>query len=178
MLSKNIKELRKEKGVSQEELAAKLCVVRQTVSKWETGLSVPDSEMLIRIAEELDTSVSILLGDTVAHEGALDIKVLARKLEIINEQLAKQAERRRKALRALLIIVGGIAFLYIIKNLISDIYYLYTIKNISENTSIIGGADAPTSIYVTGGSVKITEITLAAIAAIGSAIGIYHTRRK
>ena len=65
MLNENIKNLRKSKGISQEELAIKLNVVRQTVSKWENGLSVPDSSMLISLAEELDTSVSILLGETV-----------------------------------------------------------------------------------------------------------------
>ena len=65
MLSENLKNLRKAKGLSQEELAIKLNVVRQTVSKWEKGLSVPDSEMLIRLAEVLDTSVTVLLGETV-----------------------------------------------------------------------------------------------------------------
>ena len=63
MLSENLKNIRKAKGLSQEELAIKLNVVRQTVSKWEKGLSVPDSEMLIRLAEILDTRVTVLLGD-------------------------------------------------------------------------------------------------------------------
>ena len=49
MLNENIKMLRKSKGLSQEELAVKLNVVRQTISKWENGLSVPDSDMLISI---------------------------------------------------------------------------------------------------------------------------------
>ncbi len=65
MLSNNLKRIRKSKGLSQEELAIKLNVVRQTVSKWENGLSVPDSDMLIILADELDTSVSVLLGETV-----------------------------------------------------------------------------------------------------------------
>ena len=47
MLSENIKAVRKSKGLSQQELAVKLNVVRQTISKWEQGLSVPDSDMLI-----------------------------------------------------------------------------------------------------------------------------------
>ena len=67
MLNENIKNLRKAKGISQEELAIRLNVVRQTVSKWERGLSVPDSGMLISLAEELDTSVSVLLGEDVAE---------------------------------------------------------------------------------------------------------------
>ena len=62
MLSNNLKRIRKSKGLSQEELAIKLNIVRQTVSKWENGLSVPDSDMLITLADELDTSVSVLLG--------------------------------------------------------------------------------------------------------------------
>ena len=65
MLNENIKKARKTKGLSQEELAAKLNVVRQTVSKWENGLSVPDSDLLISLAAALDTSVSALLGETV-----------------------------------------------------------------------------------------------------------------
>ena len=49
MLSENLKNLRKAKGFSQEELAARLHVVRQTVSKWEKGRSVPDAELLVRL---------------------------------------------------------------------------------------------------------------------------------
>lgn len=44
MLNENIKTIRKSKGLSQQELAVKLNIVRQTVSKWEQGLSVPDSD--------------------------------------------------------------------------------------------------------------------------------------
>ena len=50
MLKDNIKSIRKAKGLSQQELAVKLNVVRQTISKWEQGLSVPDSDMLIAIS--------------------------------------------------------------------------------------------------------------------------------
>lgn len=58
MLNENIRTIRKSKGLSQEELAVKLNVVRQTISKWEQGLSVPDSDMLIAISEALETPVS------------------------------------------------------------------------------------------------------------------------
>ena len=63
MFSDNVKKFRKSKNLSQEELALKLCVVRQTVSKWEKGLSVPDVEILLKLAEVLDVSVNHLLGD-------------------------------------------------------------------------------------------------------------------
>ena len=76
MLNENIKNLRKAKGLSQEELAIKLNVVRQTVSKWEKGLSVPDSNLLISLADELDTSVSILLGETVQERRIRTIRYL------------------------------------------------------------------------------------------------------
>lgn len=99
MLSENIKNLRKAKGMSQEELAIKLNVVRQTISKWEKGLSVPDSEMLIKIAEELDTTVNVLLGETVEPSNTSEIQVLAAKLELLNEQFAKRNENRRKIWR-------------------------------------------------------------------------------
>lgn len=96
MLNENIKALRKSKGLSQEELAIKLNVVRQTISKWEQGLSVPDSEMLIAISEELDTPVSVLLGENVAVEKGDTLQEISNKLEIINLQLASRQEKRRK----------------------------------------------------------------------------------
>ena len=63
MFSDNVKKYRKSKKLSQEELALKLCVVRQTVSKWEKGLSVPDIEILLKLAEALDVSVNTLLSN-------------------------------------------------------------------------------------------------------------------
>lgn len=62
MLHENIRKYRKEKGLSQEELAQGLHVVRQTVSKWENGLSVPDAETLVHMAAFLEVPVSKLLG--------------------------------------------------------------------------------------------------------------------
>src|SRR5699024_1896823 len=94
MLNENIKALRKAKGLSQQELAIKLNVVRQTISKWEQGLSVPDSDMLISLSEALETPVSTLLGETVVASEADTVKALSEKLEIINLQLS-----RRKAMR-------------------------------------------------------------------------------
>ncbi len=68
MFQDNLKALRKEKGITQEELAARLNVVRQTVSKWEKGLSVPDSDLLMKLAEILDVPVSRLLGSKIEAE--------------------------------------------------------------------------------------------------------------
>lgn len=67
MLNENIKALRKTKGLTQDELAIRLNVVRQTVSKWEKGLSVPDAEMLQRIAEVFEVNVSQLLGAPITR---------------------------------------------------------------------------------------------------------------
>ena len=96
MLSQNIKEIRKSKGLSQQELAVKLNVVRQTVSKWEQGRSVPDSEMLISLSEVLETPVSTLLGENVVVPEADQLKEISAKLEVINLQLAQAKTIRRK----------------------------------------------------------------------------------
>ena len=88
MLNENIKTIRKSKGLSQEEFAIKLNVVRQTVSKWERGLSVPDSDMLITISDVLETPVSVLLGEKVSETKPDDLKVISERLEAINLQLA------------------------------------------------------------------------------------------
>lgn len=70
MLGDKIKSLRLEKGLSQESFAKELSVVRQTVSKWEKGLSAPDSEMLKNIAAALGTTVSDLLCENVSEPSA------------------------------------------------------------------------------------------------------------
>lgn len=80
-------------------------VVRQTVSKWENGVSVPDSSMLIALAEELDTSVSVLLGELVNDVEKDDLKTISEKLEVINLQLAKKSQNKIKAVRWSLISV-------------------------------------------------------------------------
>lgn len=96
MLNENIRAIRKTKGLSQEEFAVRLNVVRQTVSKWERGLSVPDSGMLLSISETLETPVSVLLGETIADTAPEDMKAISEKLEVINLQLAQKRKRTRK----------------------------------------------------------------------------------
>ena len=90
MLHENLQALRKTKGLSQEELAEKIHVVRQTISKWEKGLSVPDADLLIRLAEALDTSVSTLLGTAVEPAEATEIQQLSERLALLNRELAAQ----------------------------------------------------------------------------------------
>ena len=102
MLSENLKAIRKSKGLSQQELAVKLNVVRQTVSKWEQGLSVPDSDMLISISEAFETPVSTLLGEAVVETEADSLKAISEKLEVINLQLAQRKTTRNKVIHWLL----------------------------------------------------------------------------
>ncbi len=99
MLGESIRAMRESKGLSQEELAVKLNVVRQTVSKWERGLSVPDADLLVRLSEELGTSVGTLLGEVPeeGEPGADGLRAVSEKLEVVNHQLALGAERRRRA---------------------------------------------------------------------------------
>lgn len=97
MINENIKKYRKKKGVSQEEMAVKLNVVRQTVSKWENGLSVPDADVLIHIAELLEVSVSQLLGTEEDINSNTD---LSEELARLNEQLAQKKEREKLLLQA------------------------------------------------------------------------------
>ncbi len=98
MINENIKAIRKSKGLSQAELAIKLNVVRQTISKWEQGLSVPDADMLLSISEALDTPVSTLLGETVVEREADDLRAVSEKLEVINLQLAHGKAMRQKVI--------------------------------------------------------------------------------
>ncbi len=110
MLNENIRNLRKSTGMSQEELAAKLNVVRQTISKWEKGLSVPDSEMLIKIADVFEVSVSQLLGSDIPVEKE-SINEIAEQLQRINEQMAIKYKRTKTIIKVVAgVIVGIILF--------------------------------------------------------------------
>lgn len=112
MLNENIKILRKNKGLTQEELAARLNVVRQTVSKWEKGLSVPDAEMLQKMAEVLETDVSQLLGaQTLKTEEKNEV---AEQLSRINEQLVIKNRRSRRIWKTIGIIAAVIVVLNIL----------------------------------------------------------------
>lgn len=104
-LGEKIASARKEKGMTQEMLAEQLRVTRQAVARWETGLSVPDAGMLVRIAGALDTTVNDLLGEEEPEQG----RDLAAELEALNRQLAEREERSRRRWRAFFAAVGILA---------------------------------------------------------------------
>lgn len=168
MLSENIKNLRKAKGLSQEELAVKLNVVRQTVSKWEQGLSVPDSDMLLALSEALETPVSALLGETLETPEADDLKAISEKLEVINHQLANRAESKRKALHwAFIILALLIAAVFAVLMLTGNSYMDW------------GNADPEHLVLGTFLHAFVWMfVRLAPFALIGAVIGAVLTRRK
>ena len=111
MFGENLKTLRKQKGFSQEELATRLHVVRQTISKWEKNLSVPDADTLIRLAEVLEVSISELLGAKIENENAASD--VAEQLSRINEQLAIKNRRSRRIWKIVAIILAAIVLINI-----------------------------------------------------------------
>lgn len=127
MFSENLKTLRKGKGFSQEQLATRLNVVRQTISKWENGISVPDAELLIQLAEALDVTVSDLLGREIKiTEGQNEKDILASELAKLNERLAvcdnKLSNWKRKIGIAISIVLL-IVFIGAIYDSWSDMWY-------------------------------------------------------
>ena len=130
MLKDNLKTLRKNKGLSQEELSVKLNVVRQTVSKWEQGLSVPDAEMLISISEVFDTPVSTILGENIDEQEKNNLKVISEKLEVINEQLSKKQKQKRKIfVNALIIADVCLILLFILLAVLGSPYQNWDYNN-------------------------------------------------
>ncbi len=107
MLQETIKAIRTSKGLSQEELAARLHVVRQTVSKWEQGRSVPDADLLIALSEALETPVSTLLGETAVETEVDRVQAIAEQLEALNRQLARRKAAKRRLLHGLCLAVCG-----------------------------------------------------------------------
>ncbi|MCQ5056251.1 helix-turn-helix domain-containing protein [Agathobaculum butyriciproducens] len=130
MLSDNIKNLRKNKGFTQEELANKLNVVRQTVSKWEKGYSVPDAEMLKKIAEILETDVSQLLGSSIEETSNTDL--VAEQLSRINEQLVIKNRRTRRIWKT----IGVVILVVIIVQMILVVLGAVAFDNLKFNSDV------------------------------------------
>lgn len=168
MLKDNIKTLRKSKGLSQEELAVKLHAVRQTVSKWERGLSVPDADMLIALAEVFEVLVSTLLGENISEVKADDLKVISEKLEVINLQLSESRNSKRKIIRWLLITLCAVITAIAIVLVILNSSYMEWNYNDPE-TAMLG-----TAIH----AFEWLFVRVAPFALIAAAIGIVLTRRK
>ena len=168
MLKENIKSIRKSKGLSQEELAIKLNVVRQTISKWEQGLSVPDSEMLVSISEVLETPVSILLGENISETKVDDLKAISEKLEIINLQLSQMKNARRKIIHWILISLCAIIIMIFVSLILLNSTYLNWNYNNPENV-VLG---------VAFHSFEWLFIRIAPIILIVSIVGIVLTRKK
>ena len=168
MLSENIRAVRKSKGLSQEELAIKLNVVRQTISKWEQGLSVPDADMLISLSEVFATPVSTLLGETVMESEVDDLKAISEKLEIVNLQLAQRKTTRRKTLHWLLI------------SLCAVIVLIFAVL-IALNSPYLGWDYSDPETAVVGVAFHAFEwlfVRLAPIIFIGAIVGIFLTRKR
>ena len=168
MLNENMKAIRKSKGLSQQELAVKLNVVRQTISKWEQGLSVPDSDMLISISEALETPVSTLLGENVIESEVDDLKVISAKLEVINLQLAQRKTTRKRILHWFLIsLCAVIVAIFAILLAIESPYLGWDYSN--PETAVLG---------VGFHSFEWLFIRVAPIIILGAIVGIFLTRKK
>ncbi len=168
MLNENIKAIRKSKGLSQQELAIQLHVVRQTISKWEQGLSVPDADMLIALSEVLETPVSTLLGEKVLETEADPLKAISEKLEVINWQLAQRKTTRRKFLHWLLISLCVVIVAIFVALVIFHSPYVDWDYSDPE-TAVVGvGFHAFEWLF----------IRLGPIVLIGAIVGIFLTRKK
>lgn len=168
MLSQNLKTIRKSKGLSQQELAVKLNVVRQTISKWEQGLSVPDSEMLISISEVLETPVSTLLGENVVVPEADTLKAISEKLEVINLQMAQKKNTRRKIIHWSLIgLCAIIMAVFVILYFWKSPYQAWDYAN--PETAVLG---------VAFHSLEWLFVRVAPLVFVGAIVGIVLTREK
>ena len=138
MFGENLKTLRRNKGITQEELAARLNVVRQTISKWEKGQSVPDAEMLVKLAEIFEVPVSQLLGARIEPGAQPD--ALAEQLARINEQLVIKNQRSKRVWKT----IGIIAACAIIANILFVglmLLFSYSAYESYENTIVTQAAE-------------------------------------
>ncbi len=168
MLNENIKTFRKSKGLSQQELAVRLNIVRQTVSKWEQGLSVPDSDMLISLSEVFETPVSTLLGENVIETEVDTLKAISEKLEVVNLQLAKRKTTRRKIIHwSLISLCVIIIVIFAVLLTLESPYLGWNYRD--PETAVLG---------VAFHSFEWLFVRVAPIVLIGAISGIFLTRKK
>lgn len=79
MLSEKIRELRRQSGLSQEELADKLNVSRQAVSKWETDAAVPTADKLVELADFFGVSLDFLLREQITETDNRALDAVSQK---------------------------------------------------------------------------------------------------
>lgn len=143
-------------------------MVRQTISKWEQGLSVPDSELLLALSETLETPVSTLLGEASTEPEADNLKAIFQKLEVINLQLSKKQQSQRKIAHWLFISLA------IVIVLITEVLFFLNSPYLGWNFNDPETAVLGTAVH----SFEWAFVRVAPIVLIGAIIGIIMTRRK
>ena len=168
MLNENIRTLRKAKGYSQEALADRLNVVRQTISKWETGISVPDSALLMRLSEVLETPVGVLLGESIAEAKADELALINEKLERIQLQYIQSHRKKRKILcRLLILLCITVAVGFALLSRLRSPYLTWDYRD--PETAVVG---------VALHAVEWLFVRIAPILAAGALIALLLLRRK
>ena len=153
--------------------AGRLHVVRQTMSKWKKGLSVPDADLLIQLAEELGTTVLELLGEE-KEVPAMEVEEIAEKLELLNRRFADMLEKRRQRWRIFFLLLGIVALAW----LIPTVHFAIASGQGAASVAIIGGADGPTSILVSSAKPAVWQMGLSGALIVVAAIGLIRNRRK
>ena len=95
MLGEKIQRLRKEKGLSQEQLAAQITVSRQAISKWELGESTPDTDNIVQLCKIFQVSADYLLNDEYQSDG--DIPAV----KISSDDLKQEYQQKQSKARAI-----------------------------------------------------------------------------
>lgn len=163
-----IRRLRLGKDMTQSALAEILGVSVQAVSKWERGLSVPDSDMLVSLSEALETPVSALLGENVSERKTDELKAICEKLEVINLQLAQRKTTKIAAFHCLFIALCATTV-------------LVPAVLIALNSPYLGWNFSDPETAVFGTVYHVFEwlfVRFAPIAFVGSLVGAFMTRKK
>lgn len=151
-LGKRLAEIRKQNNMTQEDLAEKLHVTRQTISNWETGKSYPDLETLVYISDNFNISLDAMLkGD----------KEMVKKITSEQFKGRKQHQRLVVAVFAALIIVAALLFIIIINNTVTHLNpenYNITVKEITfENVTVNEAKETATYREAKGESASQAE---------------------
>ena len=147
-----VAQLRKDKGLTQKELADLLHVTDKAVSKWETGKGFPDIKQLEPLARALEVSVVELIACERQEREHLTVEEAGQMVTQAMDQSQKATARRYlRLLKWLLVAIAVGAAYYPLCQLIVVILFLRRlggVPGVSSDVGIIGGADGPTAILV------------------------------
>lgn len=141
-LSKKVYEMRKAQGLSQEQLAEKLGVSRQSVSKWEAGESMPELERVVEMSKIFNVSTDYLLKESEVDELTVRTQALEKKQQALLSETEKAKRRRYRILSCVVVYLLAFAITIVFRFALFEFHEVINLPGITGYVIIFAVASA------------------------------------